>query len=126
MSDCVCPSSFLEAGESCTCDVGYGYDGGLDACVECTLGKYKDGVSKTSCSECPDIMETVGLGSVNVSDCVCPSSFLEVNGSCTCDVGYGYDVGLDACVACALDKYKDAVSKTSCSDCPDFMETNGT
>ena len=30
----------LDGGGSCICDVGYGYDGGLDACVECALGKY--------------------------------------------------------------------------------------
>ena len=69
-SDCVCPASFLDAGGSCTCAVGYGYDGGLDACVECELGKYKDETTKTSCSECPGSMETVGLGFDDVSDCV--------------------------------------------------------
>ena len=52
---------FLDDGGSCVCGPGDGYDGGLDACVACALGKYKDDVSKTSCSDCPDIMETVGL-----------------------------------------------------------------
>ena len=63
-----------------------------------------------SCAECPNIQETVGLGSDNVSDCVCPSSFFDDGGSCLCAIGYGYDVVTDVCSACSDDSIKVVVS----------------
>ncbi|CAH1269965.1 NOTCH2 [Branchiostoma lanceolatum] len=77
-SICSCPSKSGYA--TCSCEEGYGGDGHL--CTACPVGTYKDTLSPTDCTTCPEGTTTMGTGATSRDHCVCGEGMEERNGTC--------------------------------------------
>ena len=107
---------------------GWGLDSSSEY-IACPQGKYSDGLSTTTCVDCP-------IGRVSVKDkategydscrrCVGGTGPNENQTSCVdCPTGtYG---GLDGCSRCALGRFSNSVGANACSNCMAGTYSNGT
>ncbi|EKX42138.1 hypothetical protein GUITHDRAFT_74103 [Guillardia theta CCMP2712] len=134
--NCTCiPTFYRQNSSTCSCNVGKTFNG-LDTCVSCNIGYYKDQVSLAACTQCPQYFTTASTGSTSYADCNCIPTFYRKdattykptvsNDACTnCPLGYFQaQTGSTNCNACGIGSYANTPASSSCTACPAFATTN--
>jgi alpha-tubulin suppressor-like RCC1 family protein len=106
-TDCKCNVGFTgsDGGQCTECEAGtYKTQIGSSPCVQCAQGEYQSDAGSGVCETCPTNSTTIGLGSINMTDCKCNMGFTGPDGG--------------SCTKCGSGKYKDRIGASDCSDCP--------
>ena len=90
----------------CVCGLGVlGFD-----CSSCVLGTYRKFSGNGICVACPENTYTKKDESTEIADCLCLAGYTKKDPT--------------TCVACAIGSYKDTLSDSVCTTCPNDQTTN--
>eukprot|EP00004_Rigifila_ramosa_P001125 TRINITY_DN1108_c0_g2_i5.p1 TRINITY_DN1108_c0_g2~~TRINITY_DN1108_c0_g2_i5.p1 ORF type:complete len:1805 (-),score=239.12 TRINITY_DN1108_c0_g2_i5:107-5521(-) len=126
-----CADSFVRrpGSSECVCAPGTALESG--ACVACPPNTYSAVYGTGSrCEACGAFRVTeAGSRRTSAADCVCASTFVEVDGACVCPAGTLYDSASGSCLACPVDTFSEVGSTSSeclrCGDLGAYRTTNG-
>ena len=99
---------YTNASSALDCLCQPGFENASTACVECTLGFYKETLQNTTCHECPSNAYTDSTGSSSVAACVCNAGYYPT----------GEDFYFQDCLPCNAGTYKSDLADAVCLTCP--------
>ena len=119
---CVCQRGFIAAYDSegirfCVCDFGDGLItvGGVDSCVACERGKYKDRQDNGRCDLCPEGgWTTARIASKKQSDCICDEDYFLAPMVSNVSTVMDADIGME-CVRCQDAWTPQSMDSTNCT-----------
>eukprot|EP00004_Rigifila_ramosa_P022379 TRINITY_DN60_c2_g1_i1.p1 TRINITY_DN60_c2_g1~~TRINITY_DN60_c2_g1_i1.p1 ORF type:complete len:754 (-),score=190.15 TRINITY_DN60_c2_g1_i1:21-2063(-) len=124
----------LDGSGDCVCAAGQYFVAASTSCLDCAPGSFLETVGRnTTCAPCSSVGQyrtTNSLsGRTSAADCVCLSSFLELEGNCVCPPGKFLDVVSSRCTDCPPNTFLEIFNlNTSCISCTtigEFRETRG-
>lgn len=111
------------------CSCIQGFSGDFLECTACLPGKYKNftSIESEDCDACPQNTHSLSA-SVKLTDCICNAGYTGADGdACVgCALGKFKDVnGSAACTNCLEDTYQNTTAQTVCFDCVERSTTEG-
>ena len=117
--NCTCPENALIVNDVCTCKSGAFYDR-FQVCHLCPVGFYKSSPGNWACNPCETLYSTVGVGSLDVSECKCQAGlFKNENNLCEqCPVKtFNKKVGangIEECLNCSYRFFQPSAGQSTC------------